>query len=133
MLGFTAELPGMRGIPASSVPGEQLSGSSVCPGRLHPCQCISGLAARGGGRSRFMKSAGRSQLPLAKSRPDRTGARLPGTGQSCRLGACRQVVLRSPQPQPIHELDVTAAWLGAELREPCCSGETSLGQRLVEL
>ena len=40
----------------------------------------------GGGRSRFVKSAGRSQLPLAKSRLDRAGARLPGTGQSSRLG-----------------------------------------------
>lgn len=70
MLGFTAELPGVRGILASSVLGEQLSGSRSVQDGCTPCQCISGLAAHGGGRSRFMKNAGRSQLPLAKSHLD---------------------------------------------------------------
>lgn len=78
VLGFTAELPGARGIPASSVQRERLSGSHSAQGGCTPCQCISGLAAHGGGKSRFMKSAGRSQLLLAKSRLDGGSARLPG-------------------------------------------------------
>lgn len=54
---------------ASSVLGEQLSGGSgSVQGGCTRCQCISGLATRRGGGSRFMKSAGRSQLPPAKAR-----------------------------------------------------------------
>lgn len=65
------QLQGQGGILSSSI----LRGSSgsrfVQEGCAH-CQSIPGLAGQGGGGSRFMKSTGRSQLPVAKSCLDRS-------------------------------------------------------------
>lgn len=116
MLGFTAELPGTRGIPASSVLGERLSGSRSVQDGCARCQCISGLATHGGSGSRFMKSPGRSQLLLAKSCLDQAGVQLPRTGQSSCLGVCGQMVIRNRQAKhtPSWDTALARAWAGSD-------------------
>lgn len=119
---------------ASRVLGEQLSGGrGSVQGGCTRCQCISGLATRGGGGSRFVKSAGGSQLPAAKARLQR--ARLPGTGHGSRLrvrGPRGAVSAGMPHPgtRVCREqgLDVTVAELVRS-----CSGESRRGWGLDEL
>lgn len=64
-----AAAPGARGNPVQQHPWGQLW--FVQEGCAH-CQSIPGLAGQGGDGSRFIKSTGRSQLPVAKSLLDRS-------------------------------------------------------------
>lgn len=61
-----AAAPGPRGDPVQQHPRRQLWQRFIQEGCAHG-QSIPGLAGQGGDGSRFMKSTGRSQLPLAKS------------------------------------------------------------------
>lgn len=73
-----AAVPGARGNPAQQHPRRQLGFVQEGCAR---CQSIPGLAGQGGDGSRFMKSTGRSQLPVAKSCLDRSSrAGLPPWG-----------------------------------------------------
>lgn len=73
---FYGRAAGARGI----LPESSSSSGSIQDTRT-PCQCISGLASRSSGGSRFMKSAGRSQLPSPKlARTAVALSRAPATG-----------------------------------------------------